>query len=129
MISKYSINDLEKLSGIKAHTLRAWEQRYGLIDPLRTDTNIRYYVDDHLKKILNVAVLVKSGMRISKVAEMTTDEIKAAVIDAGRYQGVIMRAKSIPLRLQCSIMMSICLTLFLISALFSSVQMRHYLRF
>lgn len=87
MISKYSINDLEKLSGIKAHTLRAWEQRYGLIDPLRTDTNIRYYVDDHLKKILNVAVLVKSGMRISKVAEMTTDEIKAAVIDAGRYQG------------------------------------------
>lgn len=87
MDSKYSIKDLEQLSGIKAHTLRAWEQRYNLIEPHRTETNIRYYVDDHLKKILNIAVLVKSGMRISKVAEMSHEEIKAAVIDAGRYQG------------------------------------------
>lgn len=87
MNSKYSIKDLEKLSGIKAHTLRAWEQRYNLIEPHRTDTNIRYYVDDHLKKILNIAVLVKSGMRISKVADLSTEEIRAAVIDAGRYQG------------------------------------------
>lgn len=87
MQSKYSIKDLEQLSGIKAHTLRAWEQRYGLISPRRTETNIRYYVDDHLKKILNIAVLVKSGMRISKVAKMTAEEIRAAVIDAGRYQG------------------------------------------
>lgn len=87
MDSKYSIKDLEKLSGIKAHTLRAWEQRYGLIEPKRTDTNIRYYVDEHLKKILNIAVLVKSGMRISKVAELSPEDLRAAVIDAGRYQG------------------------------------------
>lgn len=87
MISKYSIKDLEKLSGIKAHTLRAWEQRYNLIEPLRTDTNIRYYIDQHLKKVLNIAVLVKSGMRISKVAELNEEELRAAVIDAGRYQG------------------------------------------
>ncbi|PTM05256.1 MAG: helix-turn-helix-type transcriptional regulator [Bacteroidetes bacterium] len=87
MNSKYSIKDLEKLSGIKAHTLRAWEQRYNLIEPHRTDTNIRYYIDDHLKKILNIAVLVKSGMRISKVAELSPEEIRSAVIDAGRYQG------------------------------------------
>lgn len=87
MESKYSIKDLERLSGIKAHTLRAWEQRYNLIEPYRTDTNIRFYVDEHLKKILNIAVLVKSGMRISKVADMNADEIKSAVIDAGRYQG------------------------------------------
>lgn len=87
MDSKYSIKDLEKLSGIKAHTLRAWEQRYGLIVPKRTETNIRYYIDEHLKKILNIAVLVKSGMRISKVAELNDQELRAAVIDAGRYQG------------------------------------------
>tara|TARA_R110002050_G_scaffold162357_1_gene292231 strand:- start:3884 stop:4774 length:891 start_codon:yes stop_codon:yes gene_type:complete len=87
MNSKYSIKDLEKLSGIKAHTLRAWEQRYNLIEPHRTETNIRYYIDDHLKKILNIAVLVKSGMRISKVADLSTEEIRSAVIDAGRYQG------------------------------------------
>ncbi len=87
MQSKYSIKDLEKLSGIKAHTLRAWEQRYQLIEPHRTETNIRYYVDSHLKKILNIAVLVKSGMRISKVSELNDEELKAAVIDAGRYRG------------------------------------------
>lgn len=87
MQSKYSIKDLEQLSGIRAHTIRAWEQRYGLLKPFRTDTNIRYYVEEHLKKILNIAVLVKSGMRISKVAEMSTEDIRAAVIDAGRYQG------------------------------------------
>lgn len=87
MQSKYSIKDLEQLSGIKAHTLRAWEQRYELIEPYRTDTNIRYYVDDHLKRILNIAVLVKGGMKISHVAQMTDDQIRNAVVDSGRYQG------------------------------------------
>lgn len=87
MKSKYSIKDLEKLSGIKAHTLRAWEQRYNLIEPNRTDTNIRYYSDEHLKRILNIAVLVKSGMRISKVADLTDHQLKSAVIDSGQYHG------------------------------------------
>ncbi len=87
MQSKYSIKDLERLSGIKAHTLRAWEQRYNLIEPFRTDTNIRYYVDEHLKRILNTAVLVKGGMKISMVAKLSEGEIRSAVVDAGRYQG------------------------------------------
>ena len=51
----YSIADLEKLSGIKSHTIRIWEKRYELVKPLRTDTNIRAYNDDQLKKILNVS--------------------------------------------------------------------------
>lgn len=87
METKYSIKDLEHLSGIKAHTLRAWESRHDLISPYRTDTNIRYYGDAHLKKILNIAVLVKSGMRISAVTKMSDEGIRTAVIDAGRYQG------------------------------------------
>ncbi|MDZ7845734.1 MAG: MerR family transcriptional regulator [Owenweeksia sp.] len=82
METKYSIRDLEHLSGIKAHTIRAWEQRYNLIEPQRTNTNIRYYGDDDLKKILNVAVLVKGGMRISHVAGMTSAELRSAVLDA-----------------------------------------------
>ncbi|MEL6972316.1 MAG: MerR family transcriptional regulator, partial [Bacteroidota bacterium] len=45
----YSIKDLEKLSGIKAHTIRIWEQRYGILEPQRTKTNIRYYQDEDLK--------------------------------------------------------------------------------
>lgn len=87
MQSKYSIKDLEHLTGIKAHTIRAWESRYNLIKPQRTPTNIRYYIDEDLKRILNVAVLVKGGMRISNVAKMSPDEMRSAVIDAGRYQG------------------------------------------
>lgn len=86
MQSKYSIKDLEHLSGIKAHTIRAWESRYGLIEPFRTDTNIRYYVDEHLKKILNTSVLINSGVKISKVAKMSDEEMKLAVANSGRYE-------------------------------------------
>ena len=66
----YSIKDLEKLSGIKAHTIRIWEKRYNLIDPHRTNTNIRYYTDKDLKKILNVAVLNRHGIKISNIARL-----------------------------------------------------------
>ncbi len=71
----YSIRDLEKLCGIKAHTIRIWESRYGLLQPKRTKTNIRYYQDEDLKLLLNIALLKKNGFRISKIAEMTHLEI------------------------------------------------------
>ncbi len=75
----YSIKDLEKLSGIKAHTIRIWEQRYGLINPQRTQTNIRYYEDDDLKLILNIALLNKNGIKIAKIAKMTKEEVAEKV--------------------------------------------------
>lgn len=75
----YSIKDLEKLSGIKAHTIRIWEQRYGIIDPQRTNTNIRYYEDDDLKLLLNIALLNKNGIKISKIAQMSKEEIAEKV--------------------------------------------------
>ena len=75
----YSIADLEKLSGIKSHTIRIWEKRYGLVVPNRTDTNIRSYNDDQLKKILNVSLLIKNGHKISKVASLSIDEISESV--------------------------------------------------
>ncbi len=71
----YSIADLEKYTGIKAHTIRMWEQRYALLSPHRTETNIRYYDDEHLRKMLNVASLVRNGMRISKISKMSEDEM------------------------------------------------------
>ncbi|HTF80393.1 MAG TPA: MerR family transcriptional regulator [Cytophagales bacterium] len=76
----YSIRDLEVLSGIKAHTLRIWEQRFGIIEPKRTETNIRYYDDEDLKKILNISLLNQNGYKISKIAEMKEDEISKEVI-------------------------------------------------
>ncbi|MBN2274486.1 MAG: MerR family transcriptional regulator [Bacteroidales bacterium] len=71
----YSIRDLERLSGIKAHTIRIWEKRYGLIEPHRTNTNIRTYCDSELKKLLNVSMLNRSGIKISKIAGFTQEEI------------------------------------------------------
>lgn len=71
----YSIRDLEKLTGIKAHTIRMWEQRYDLIAPARTSTNIRYYTDEHLRHLFNVALLNRHGLKISKLARMGADEI------------------------------------------------------
>jgi MerR family transcriptional regulator, light-induced transcriptional regulator len=75
----YSIKDLEKLSGIKAHTLRIWEQRYSIIIPKRTKTNIRYYTDTDLRAILNVALLNKNGYKISKISELSAEEISEKV--------------------------------------------------
>lgn len=71
----YSIKDLEKLSGIKAHTLRIWEKRYGILMPKRTETNIRYYEDSDLQKVLNIALLRKKGYKISKIAELSEADI------------------------------------------------------
>lgn len=75
----YSIKDLEKLCGIKAHTIRIWEQRYDIVKPKRTKTNIRYYMDTDLKILLNVALLNGNGIKISKIAEMSKEEITKRV--------------------------------------------------
>jgi DNA-binding transcriptional MerR regulator len=79
-VSTYSIKDLEQLSGIKAHTLRIWEQRYNLLQPMRTDTNIRFYDDASLKLILNVALLNDNGYKISKIANMSEAEMREEVV-------------------------------------------------
>ena len=73
--NKYSIKDLENFTLIKAHTIRIWEQRYNLFEPKRTDTNIRYYNDDDLKKILNINLLYNHGHKISKIAALAEPEI------------------------------------------------------
>nr|WP_236017515.1 MerR family transcriptional regulator [Roseivirga sp. E12] len=68
------------MSGIKAHTLRIWEQRYNLINPKRTDTNIRYYDQDDLKLVLNVSLLKDNNYKISKIASMSREEMTEAVL-------------------------------------------------
>ena len=79
-MSRYSIKEVETLSGIKAHTLRIWEQRYDLLQPKRTDTNIRYYTDDQLRLILNISTLNRSGFKISRIAEMRPEQISEEVL-------------------------------------------------
>jgi DNA-binding transcriptional MerR regulator len=83
-MAEYTIKDLEILSGILAHTLRIWEKRYGIIKPSRTDTNRRRYDDSDLKKIINVSILNRNGLKISKIASLTDEEIKKGVEDISR---------------------------------------------
>lgn len=71
----YSIKELSNLSQIQPHTLRIWEQRYGLLKPKRTTTNIRFYNDEDVKFLLKVAALNRQGMRISKIAALSTEDM------------------------------------------------------
>ena len=73
--SQFSIKDLENLSGVKAHTIRIWEKRYGLLSPQRTKTNIRSYDLESLKKLLNVTLLYNDGYKISKIAGLSEKEV------------------------------------------------------
>jgi DNA-binding transcriptional MerR regulator len=79
-MSSYTIKDLEQISGIKAHTIRIWEQRYQFLQPQRTETNIRSYSGEELKVILNVSLLNKYGFKISHIDKMSTSEIEEKIL-------------------------------------------------
>ena len=78
-MDQYRINDLERLTGIKAHTIRIWEKRYLLITPSRTATNRRYYNDAQLRKLMNISTLLAHGFKISSVAALTDNELSAQI--------------------------------------------------
>ncbi len=90
---KYSINDLEKITDIKAHTIRIWEKRYNVVTPKRTSTNIRYYLEGDVKKLLNISTLKRYGLKISDIMKMSYGEINEKVIELssiiGDYDGQI----------------------------------------
>jgi DNA-binding transcriptional MerR regulator len=77
--SVFSIKDLENLTGIKAHTIRIWEKRYNVLEPMRTETNIRLYDLANLQKILNITLLHNHGYKISKISKLTEEEIPELV--------------------------------------------------
>ncbi len=77
----YSITDLEKITGIKAHTIRIWEKRYNVVKPHRTQTNIRCYSDNDLKKLLNISMLNRYGYRISNIVKMSQEELNKRVME------------------------------------------------
>lgn len=79
-MKQYTIKELEKLSGIKAHTIRIWESRYGIIKPSRTASNIRYYSDNDLKKILSIAILNKKGVKISKISALSEEDFNNEIL-------------------------------------------------
>lgn len=85
-MSAFTIKDLENLSGIKAHTIRIWEQRYSFLKPQRTDTNIRYYTTHELKIVLNISLLNKYGYKISHIDRMSEGEMKEKILSLSQAQ-------------------------------------------
>lgn len=77
----YSIKDMENISGIKAHTIRIWEKRYNILEPMRTDTNIRYYDFSSIQKLLNITILHNHGYKISKISQYPSENIPNLVKD------------------------------------------------
>lgn len=77
----YSIKDLERISGVKAHTIRIWEKRYGIVEPKRTESNIRFYCDTEVKKLMNISILLNHGYKISKLALLDPNELSRKVME------------------------------------------------
>ncbi len=77
--SVFSIKDLENLSGIKAHTIRIWEKRYDVLQPMRTDSNIRYYDLAALQKLLNITLLHNYGYKISKISKLQDEDLNKMI--------------------------------------------------
>jgi MerR family transcriptional regulator, light-induced transcriptional regulator len=85
-MNAFTIKDLENLTGIKAHTIRIWEQRYQFLKPKRTDTNIRFYTNDELKKVLNIALLNKYGYKISHIDKMGEQQVNEKLLSLNQIQ-------------------------------------------
>lgn len=104
-MNAFTIKDLENLSGIKAHTIRIWEQRYAFIKPQRTQTNIRYYTNDELKKILNISLLNKYGYKISHINKMSKGEIEEKIVSLSNMQA--QQERIVNDMIQCMVDMNI----------------------
>jgi MerR family transcriptional regulator, light-induced transcriptional regulator len=85
-MNKFTIKDLENLSGIKAHTIRIWEQRYSFLKPQRTATNIRYYSNQELKTLLNISLLNKYGFKVSHINKMNHEELREKTLTLSNSQ-------------------------------------------
>ncbi len=89
-MTRYSIKDLENLTGIKAHTIRIWEKRYNILHPKRTKTNLRYYDDEDVRRIINISILNDNGFKISRISGFSETEMQEKVeyltLDSGEFK-------------------------------------------
>ncbi|MCB0804222.1 MAG: MerR family transcriptional regulator [Bacteroidales bacterium] len=97
-MANYSIKDLENFTGVKAHTIRIWEKRYNVVEPKRTCTNIRYYDDEDLKRLLNISILNRHGYKISNIVNFTEDSMHEKILSLSQsYADVESQVESLVL--------------------------------
>ena len=104
-MSSYSIKDLEQVTGIKAHTIRIWEQRYNFLQPSRTETNIRSYSSEELKTILNVSLLNKYGFKISHIDKMSPDQMEEKILSLNQIDAIRERVVNVLIKEMVSLNM------------------------
>lgn len=104
-MSSYSIKDLEQVTGIKAHTIRIWEQRYNFLQPSRTETNIRSYSSEELKTILNVSLLNKYGFKISHIDKMSAEQIEEKILSLNQIDAIRERVVNVLIKEMVSLNM------------------------
>lgn len=80
-MNQFTIRDIENLSGIKAHTLRIWEQRYNIMIPKRKESNHRFYDNEDLKHILRISYLYHNGLKISRIAKLENGVIQRMLFE------------------------------------------------
>lgn len=78
-MNRFTISQLQQFSGIKAHTIRVWEQRYDALKPDRSEGNTRYYDDNQLRRLLNIVSLMNAGHKISELCRMSDQEMFSIV--------------------------------------------------
>ena len=74
-MNQFTISQLQQLSGIKAHTIRVWEQRYNALNPNRSDGNTRYYDSQQLRRLLNIVSLLGQDYKVSQLCAMSDEEL------------------------------------------------------
>lgn len=87
-MDNFSISELQQLSGIKAHTIRIWEQRYNALTPHRSEGNTRFYDNDHLKRLLNIVSLLEDGYKISQLGTLSDEELHALLAEKIEHSGI-----------------------------------------
>lgn len=75
-MERYTLKDLESVTGIKSDTIRIWEKRYGILSPHLTSGKRRFYNDADLTKLINISILYRHGIKISKIASMSPSDLK-----------------------------------------------------
>jgi len=88
IMNSFSISELQKFSGIKAHTIRTWEQRYNALKPNRSEGNTRYYNGSQLRRLLNIVSLLNTDYKVSELCSMP-DKKLVKLLDEKLSQSIL----------------------------------------
>ncbi|MEM9176111.1 MAG: MerR family transcriptional regulator [Myxococcota bacterium] len=84
----YQIGTVSSLTGVDAHTIRAWERRYGAIKPNRSDTGRRLYDDQTVERLQLLKALVDCNEAIGQIAHLPDDTLRERLGRIAEHEAV-----------------------------------------